>query len=163
MAILRLGEFQEFESRALPYYASSDVIETILRAGALICVVLLLSGSGLAQKVGTARATIPFKFWVQDHEFQAGDYVFDNEVPGSATIHREGTNSGIGVSIILYAVPQEKETPRVIFVLRDRKYFLFELWSVQGRYVVTAEFEHRGEVSEQQRQVPLTIVESHDE
>jgi hypothetical protein len=125
--------------------------------------VLVLSGLGLAQKVVTAKATIPFKFWAEGHEFQAGDYVFDNEVPGSASIHREGTNSAIGVSVILYAVPSEKETPRVIFVRRDGKYFLFELWSVQGRYVVTAEFEHRGEVSDQQRQVPLTIVESHDE
>jgi hypothetical protein len=123
----------------------------------------LLSGLGLAQQVVTARATIPFNFWAQDHEFQAGNYVFDNQVPGSATIHREGTNSAIGVSIILYAVPQEKETPRVIFVLRDGKYFLFELWSVQGRYVATAEFEHCGEVSEQQRQVPLTIMESHEQ
>ena len=135
----------------------------ILRAGALVSVVLLLSGLGLAQKVVTARATIPFTFWAQDHEFQAGDYVFDNEVPGSATIHREGTNSSIGVSIILYAVPGEKENPRVIFVPRDGKYCLVELWGVQDRHVVTAEFEHRGEASEQQRQVLLTIVESHDE
>jgi hypothetical protein len=135
----------------------------ILRAGALICMVLLLSGLGLAQKVVTARATIPFKFWAQDHEFQAGDYVFDNEVPGSASIHRERTNSGIGVSIILYAVPSEKENPRVIFVRRDGKYFLVELWGVQDRHVVTAEFEHRGEVSEQQRQVPLRLVEPQDQ
>jgi hypothetical protein len=119
----------------------------------------LLSGLGLAQKVVIARATIPFKFWAQGHEFQAGDYVFDNEVPGSASIHRERTNSGIGVSIILYAVPPEEEKPKVIFVRRDKKYFLVELWGIQARYVVTAEFEHRGEVSEQQRQVPLTIVE----
>jgi hypothetical protein len=131
----------------------------ILRAGALIGMVVLLSGLGLAQKVVTARATIPFKFWAQDHEFQAGDYLLDNAVPGKVLIHREGTNSGIGVSVILYAVPSEKENPRVIFVRRDDKYFLVELWSVQERYVVTADFEHRGEVSEQQRQVPLTIVE----
>jgi len=124
--------------------------------------VLLLSGLGLAQKVVTARATIPFKFWAQDHEFQAGDYVFDNAVPGSASIHHKGTNAGIGVSLILYAVPQEEENPRVIFVGRDEKYFLVEIWAVPERYVITAEFEHRGELSEQQRQVPLSIVESHD-
>ena len=141
----------------------STFVLAILRTGALVPAVLLLSGLGLAQKVVTARATIPFTFWAQDHEFQAGDYVFDNEVPGLASIHREGANSGIGVPIILYAVPQAKENPRVIFVLRDGKYLLSELWVVQGRYVVTAEFEHRGEVSERQRQVPLTIVESHDE
>jgi hypothetical protein len=40
---------------------------------------------------------------------------------------------------------------------------VLELWSVQGRYVVTAEFEHRGEANEQQRQVPLTIAESDDQ
>ncbi len=141
----------------------STFVFAILRAGALVSVVLLLSGLGLAQKVVTARATIPFTFWAKGYEFQAGDYVFDNEVPGSATIHREGTNSGIGVSIILYAVPEEKETPRVIFVRRDEKYCLVELWGVQDRHVVTAEFEHRGEASEQQWQVPLTIVESHDQ
>ena len=141
----------------------STFVLAILRAGALVSAVLLPSGLGLAQQVVTARATIPFEFWAEGHQFQAGDYVFDNEIPGSASIHREGTNSASGVSIILYAVPQEKEDPRVIFVRRDGKYLLFELWSVQGRYVVTAEFEHRGEASEQQRQVPLTIVESHDE
>jgi hypothetical protein len=162
MASLQLDEFQEFESRALPYYASWEVIETILRAGALVCVVLLLSGLGLAQKVVTARATIPFTFWAQGHEFQAGDYVFDNEVPGSATIHRQGTNSAIGVSVILYAVSLAKESPRVIFLRRDGQYFLVEIWGALERYVATAEFQHRGEVSEQQHQLPLTIVESRD-
>jgi hypothetical protein len=125
----------------------------ILRVGALIWMIPLLSGVGLAHKVVTARATIPSTFWAEGHEFQAGEYVFDNEVPGSASIHRERTNSGFGVSIILYAVPLEDETPKVIFVHRDGKYFLVELWGVRGRHVVTAEFEHRGEVSEQQRQV----------
>ncbi len=141
----------------------SKAILAIFRAGALVCVILLLSGLGLAQKLVTARATIPFSFWAEGHEFQAGDYVFDNEVPGSVTIHNEGTNSGIGISIILYAVPEEKENPSLIFVLRDGKYFLFEIWGVQARYVVTAEFQIRGEGSEQQRQVPLTIVEAHDQ
>ncbi len=161
MASLQLHEVQEFGSKALRYYRLSDVIEILLQAGALVCVVLLLSGLGLAQKVVTARATIPFTFWAEGHEFQAGDYLFDNAVPGSTSIHRDGTNSAIGVSIILYAVPAEKENPRAIFVRRDGKYFLVELWGVQDRHVVTADFQHRGEESEQQRQVPLTIVESH--
>ncbi len=60
-------------------------------------------------------------------------------------------------------MPEEKENPKAIFVRRDEKYYFVELWGVQDRYVVTAEFEHRGEVSEEQRQVPLTIVEAHDQ
>jgi hypothetical protein len=137
------------------------MIQLFLRLS-LACGLLLLSNFGFAQEVVTARASIPFTFWAQNHEFQAGDYVFDNEVPGSASIHREGTNSGIGISVILYAVPPEKENPRVIFVWRDKKYLLVEIWGVQDRHVVTAEFQHRGEVSEEQRQVPLTIVQSRD-
>ncbi len=129
----------------------SKVVFAIFRAGALVCVVLLLSGLGLAQKMVTARTTIPFSFGAEGHEFQAGDYVFDNEVPSSATIHREGTNSAVGVSI------------HPLCGGRDEKYFLVELWGVQARYVVTAEFEHRGEVNEQQGRVPLTIVEAHDQ
>jgi hypothetical protein len=67
----------------------SSVVRGIFRAAALVSMMLLLSGVGLAQKVVTARATIPFKFWAEGHEFQAGDYIFDNEVPGCASIHRE--------------------------------------------------------------------------
>jgi len=141
----------------------SKVVFAIFRAGALVSVVLLFSGLCLAQKVVTARATIPFKFWAEGHEFQAGDYVFDNEFPSSVMIHREGTNSAVGVSIILYVVPEDKENPGLIFVRRDEKYFLVELWGVQARFVVTAKVGHRGEVNEQQRRVPLTIVEAHDQ
>ena len=134
-----------------------------LSRSALVCVLVLLTHLGFAQKVVTARATIPFTFLAKGHEFQAGDYVFDNgEVPSSAWIYREGTNPRVGVPIILYEVLEEKETPRVIFVRRDERYFLVEIWGVQERYVVTAEFEHRGEVSEEQRQAPLTILEAHD-
>jgi len=73
-----------------------------LSRSALVCVLVLLTHLGFAQKVVTARATIPFTFLAKGHEFQAGDYVFDNgEVPSSAWIYREGTNSGVEVPIIL--------------------------------------------------------------
>src|SRR5260370_38446171 len=132
----------------------SKVAFAIFRAGAFVCVILLFSGLCLAQRVVTARATIPFTFWAEGHEFPAGDYIFDNEVPSSATIHREGTNSAVGVSIILYAVPEDKENPRLIFVRRDEKYFLVELWGVQARFVVTADFEHPGEISAHHGRLP---------
>lgn len=116
----------------------------------------LLSGLGLAQKV--TATTLHSIFGREARSFKLGTMSFDNEVPGSAATHHKGTDSGIGVSLILYAVPQEEENPRVTFVRRDEKYFLVEIRAVQERYVVTAQFEHRDEVSEQQRQVPLTIV-----
>jgi hypothetical protein len=127
---------------------------------AFVCLLFLLTNFGLAQKVVTARATIPFNVGAQGHEFQVGDYVFDNEAPGSERIGGEGPNSGVRVSIILSAVPKEKESPGVIFVRRDDRYFLVEISGVQDRHVATAKFAHRGQVSAEQRQARLTIVES---
>lgn len=143
-------------------YTFSKTMFAAFRAGALVCVILVFSGLGSAQKVVTAKASVPFDFWAQGHEFQAGDYVFDNEVPGFATIHRQGSNSSRTISIILCAVLAEPEPPRLIFVLQDGKYFLVEIWGVQDRLVVTTEFEHRDKMGEEQRQVPLTIMDSHD-
>ena len=81
------------------------------RAGALICIVILLSGLGLAQKVVTARATIPFTFWAEGHEFQAGDYLFDNAVPGSASIHREEQTQLLGSQSSSMPFRQKKKIP----------------------------------------------------
>jgi hypothetical protein len=50
----------------------SSVVRGTFRAATLVSMMLLLSGVGLAQKVVTARATIPFKFWADGHEFRAG-------------------------------------------------------------------------------------------
>ena len=58
----QLDEFKKFEVGALPYNAPGEAMEAILRATALVCVVLLLSSLGLAQKLVTARASIPFNF-----------------------------------------------------------------------------------------------------
>src|SRR6202008_3618673 len=52
----------------------STFVLAILRAGALGCVVLLFSDLGLAQKVVTAKAAIPFTFWAGGHEVQAREY-----------------------------------------------------------------------------------------
>jgi hypothetical protein len=118
--------------------------------------VILLPQFGFAQKVVTAYASIPFTFWVQGQEFQAGEYVFDSGFPGSTTIRRKGKNSSFAISIIPYADPVKKENARVIFIRRDGKYYLVEFWGVLGKRVVTAEFERRGQANEQQREVSLT-------
>jgi hypothetical protein len=42
----------------------------------------------------------------------------------------------------LYADPVEGNA-KLLFVRRDEKYYLLEVWSVLDKRVVTAEFEHR--------------------
>ncbi len=43
----------------------------------------------------------------------------------------------------------------MLFVRREENYYLIEVWSVLGKRVVTAEFEHRGETNNEQREARL--------
>jgi hypothetical protein len=96
-----------------------------------------------------------FDFWAEGQKFAAGEYIFDSGFPGSTSIRRKGTKLTVAVPIIPYGDPVKKEDARVVFVLRDGKYYLVEFWGILDRRVVTAEFVHRGQTSTGQRQVQL--------
>jgi hypothetical protein len=121
----------------------------------LACVVFLISSISLAQRVVTATASIPFDFWAEGQKFAAGEYTFDSGFPGSTSVHRKGTKTTIAVPVIIYGDPVRKEDAKIVFVLRDGKYYLAEFWCMSDRRVVTAEFSHRGQTSTGERQVQL--------
>ena len=123
-------------------------------AAALACVLLLL-GVGLAQTVVTASANVPFDFWAQGRKFPAGDYVIDSGFPGSISISDKASKQTMAIAAVPYGDPVNKESAKLLFVRRDGKYYLTELWGVLGKRVVTAEFEHRGEKNKEQREVRL--------
>jgi hypothetical protein len=146
----------------LPRRASLSKLTRVLNSGtrpwlaaSLACILLLLSGSGLAQAVVRSSASVPFDFWAEGQKFPAGDYLFDSGFPGSVSIRRKGLESSVGISIILYGDPPKREDAKLLFVRRDGKYYLTEVWGVLGKLVVTAEFEHRGETNNEQRDVRL--------
>ena len=117
--------------------------------------VLLSLGVGLAQTVVTASANVPFDFWAQGRKFPAGDYVFDSGFRGSISIRDKASKQSMAVAAVPYGDPVNKESAKLLFVRRDGKYYLTELWGVLGKRVVTAEFEHRGEKNNEQREVRL--------
>jgi hypothetical protein len=55
----------------------------------------------------------------------------------------------------LDADPVKKENATLLFVRREEKYYLIELWSLLGKRVVTTEFKHRGETNNEQHEVRL--------
>jgi hypothetical protein len=122
----------------------------------LACVLFLISSISLAERVVTATANIPFDFWAEGQKFAAGEYTFDTGFPGSTSVHRKGTKTTIAVPVIIYGDPVRKEDAKIVFVLRDGKYYLAEFWCMSDRRVVTAEFDHRGQTAAGQREVQLT-------
>ena len=122
----------------------------------LACVLFLVPSVSLAQGVVTASANIPFDFWAEGQKFAAGEYTFDTGFPGSTSVHRKGTKTTIAVPVIIYGDPVRKEDAKIVFVLRDGKYYLAEFWCMSDRRVVTAEFDHRGQTTAGQREVQLS-------
>jgi hypothetical protein len=99
---------------------------------ALACVLLLL-GVGLAETVVTASANVPFDFWAQGQKFLAGDYLFDSGFPGSISVRDKSSKLGTAIAAVPYGDPVTKESAKLIFVRRDGKYYLTELWGVLGK------------------------------
>jgi hypothetical protein len=120
------------------------------------CVLFLVSSVSLAQLVVTATTNIPFDFWEEGQKFDAGEYTFDTGFPGSTSVHRRGTKTTIAVPVIIYGDPVRKEDAKIVFVLREGKYYLAEFWCLSDRRVVTAEFDHRGQTTAGQREVQLS-------
>jgi hypothetical protein len=156
-----MGISERFTLRFREQVSSSKVIrrrnwttKQWVVVAALACVLLLL-GVGLAQTVVTASANVPFDFWAQGRKFPAGDYVFDSGFPGSISIRDKASKLSMAVAAVPYGDPVNKESAKLLFVRREGKYYLTELWGVLGKRVVTAEFEHRGEKNNEQREVRL--------
>jgi Methyladenine glycosylase len=138
-------------SKNLKHRGFSFVGSTVVYA----CILLLLSGSDSAQTVVRSSASVPFDFWAEGQKFPAGDYLFDSGFAGSILIRGKGSNLSVAISLVLYADPVKKENANLPFVRRQEKYYLLEVWSVLGKRVVIAEFEHRGEINNEQREVRL--------
>jgi hypothetical protein len=151
---------ERFTQRFREQVSSSKVISRRNRATkqwvvAALASVLLLLGVGLTETVVTASANVPFDFWAQGREFPAGGYVFDSGFPGSISIRDKASKLNMAIAAVPYGDPVNKESAKLLFVRRDGKYYLTELWGVLGKRVVTAEFEHRGEKNNEQREVRL--------
>jgi hypothetical protein len=110
----------------------------------LACFLFLVPSVSLSQRVVTATANIPFDFWAEGQKFAAGEYTFDTGFPGSTSVHRKETKTTIATPVIISGDPVRKEDAKIVFVLRDGKFYLAEFWCVSDRRVVTAEFDHRG-------------------
>jgi hypothetical protein len=140
--------------------SSSKVIRrrhrgTTRRMIAALACLLLLMGVCLGQSAVTASANVPFDFWAEGQRFSAGDYVIDSGFPGSISIRDKSSKLSRAIAAVQYGDPVNKESAELLFVRRDGKYYLTELWGVLGKRVVTAEFEHRGEKNNEQSEVRL--------
>jgi hypothetical protein len=114
--------------------------------GRYLTLLLLVAGFLLAlpgaaqQRITIAKVTIPFDYWVGSKKFPAGEYTLDSSVPTFVSVRNKSGSINEEVPTILYGDPVEKKDARLLFVNRDGKYYLKELWGVLGKRTVTSEY-----------------------
>lgn len=108
------------------------------------------------QRFTTAKVSIPFDCWSGDKKFPAGDYTLDSSVPTFVTIRSKDGKINEQVATILYDDPVNRSDAKLLFISRDGKFYLTELWGVLGKRVMTSEFGRNSKSDSKRREVRIT-------
>jgi hypothetical protein len=121
------------------------------------CAVILLSSLALAQdhpRSGTI--TVPFDFYISGNKIPAGQYTLSIVVPTYATIRSKDGKLQQDLYFFQIASPGNKPESKVIFSLRDGKYYFSQVSSWLGNSQLTS---FTPQSSDQTKDVPLVPVE----
>jgi hypothetical protein len=89
--------------------------------------------------VSRAEANIPFDFWIGPQKMLAGDYTFQIVVPSVAIIQSADGKLEQQIFMVDIGPPVGRDESKLVFVIRDDKPMLFELWSIYGKRRLSAE------------------------
>lgn len=87
----------------------------------------------------SATASIPFEFWIGPEKMPAGDYILQTVVPSVAIIRSADGKLERELFMVDIGAPVSANESKLIFVVRNGKYMLWELWSVYGKRRLSAE------------------------
>ena len=87
----------------------------------------------------TATASIPFEFWIGPEKMPPGQYVLEIIVPSVATLRRDDGRVQQELFTLSIGGPVAQKESRLIFVLRNEKLMLSEIWCVEGKRRLTSQ------------------------
>jgi len=118
---------------------------------------LLFCGLACAQEQArSATANIPFDFYVSGTRMPAGEYTLEVVAPTFVTLRSQDGKQQQSLYFLQIAVPGKKIENKIIFNLRDGKYYFSQVWSWYGKAQLTS---FTPKASDQTKDVPLTPVE----
>lgn len=125
--------------------------QTVRAVVVWIFVMTFLVSSVSAQTAGGFKINVPFQFFVDGRVLPAGIYVVDRTDPTRPDIVTLKRVDG-GIIRVVLTLRVEKEDPSevssLIFILREGKHYLFQVWSLgamSGRQIRFAYEEQRSE------------------
>ena len=122
----------------------------------VVTLILVLPGLLAAQNKPT-RGTIdvPFDFYISGQKLPAGQYTLDRIIPSYVMLRKDGkVEQDLYFSEI--AAPVKNPSLKVMFALRDGRYYFAEVWSWYGKSQLST---FRPSASDQAKYVPLKAAE----
>jgi len=121
------------------------------------CVLIFLCSPAFAQdhpRSGTI--TVPFDFYISGNKMPAGQYTLSIVVPTYATIRSQDGKLQQDLYFFQIASPGNKPESKIIFNLRDGKYYLSQASTWLGKSQLTS---FTPQSSDQTKDVPLVPAE----
>lgn len=122
-----------------------------------VTLIMVLPGPLAAQNKPT-RGTfdVPFDFYISGAKLPAGQYTLDRIIPTYVMLRNKDGQFQQDLYFVQTAAPVENPPLKVIFALRDGKYYFAEVWSWYGKSQLTS---FTPSASDQTKDVPLKAAE----
>jgi hypothetical protein len=123
------------------------------------CLLLLLSGLAVAQNQNQPHkgaVDVPFDFYISGNKLPAGQYTFDIIAPTYVMLRSQDGKVQQDLYFMQVASPTKNPVAKVVFSLRDGKYYLFEVWGWFGKSQLTSFIPQAGD---QSKEIPFKPAE----
>ena len=119
--------------------------------------ILLVAGMALAQAKPTqGMIDVPFDFYISGAKLPAGQYLLDRVAPTYVLLRSKDGSTQQDLYLLQTAVPGKNPPLKVVFALRDGKYYFSEIWSWYGKSQLSSFTPQSGD---QMKDVPLKPAE----
>ena len=145
LAMVRAQESQMNNSRALRYLCVAVILTMVLPS-------LLVA----QDKPTRGTIDVPFDFYIAGEKLPAGQYTVDRIAPTYGTLRSKDGKVQQSLYFIQTAVSVKNPPLKVIFALRDGKYYFAEIWSWYGKSQLSS---FTPNASDQTKDVPLKAAE----
>ncbi len=123
----------------------------------LFLLAVLMCGTAFTQEPPrSGTADIPFDFHLAGNELPAGQYTLNIIAPTYVLLRSKDGKTQQDLYFLQTAVAGKNTPSKIIFAVRDGKYYFAEVWSYFGKAQLTSFTSRPGD---QSKDVPLTTVE----
>ncbi len=122
-----------------------------------LILIMILPGLLAAQSKPTRGIIdVPFDFYISGEKLPAGQYTLDRIIPTYGMLRSKDGKVQQELYFIQTAVPVKDSPLKVVFALRDGKYYFAEIWSWYGKSNLSS---FTPNASDQTKDVPLKAAE----